>query len=498
MGKYNCLLIMMDQLRFDCLGYSSRGLVETPNIDWLASLGTVFTNAYTPSPSCIPARASLMTGQKPWTTGVLFTGNSAGPHKKGGVMGCNFKHTLAGELVKNGYHAEGIGKMHFFPQRSLMGFSHTLIDESGREEDKNFMSDYKTWFLQNNPQMYDITDHGVHWNSWMARPFHASEEYHPSNWTVSESLKYLKNRDPSMPFFLNMSFSRPHSPYDASQYFFDKYRGREKPENAHGEWSEKYKPFDGSVLAWHGDIGQARRDEAWCGYLGSITQTDYQIGRMLTTLNKQKLLDEMLIVFLSDHGDMMGDHYLMRKTYAYEGSAHIPFIVKLPKSLQKEGGQVRTCNDPVSIYDVMPTVLDICGSEIPDECEGLSLKGSCNGDKLDRRFVEGEHIECYSPEEDNFFVIDGKYKYIYFLRTGAEMFFDLEKDPKETANLVNEQEYEEKVKEFRQQAIAELSSWNTDDCIFAQNGKLSPIKYDKQIISPNYEKRLAESVFKWM
>ena len=78
------------------------------------------------------------------------------------------------------------------------------------------------------------------------------------------------------------------------------------------------------------------------------------------------------------------------------------------------------------------------------------------------------------------------------------MFFDLEKDPKETANLVNEQEYEEKVKEFRQQAIAELSSWNTDDCIFAQNGKLSPIKYDKQIISPNYEKRLAESVFKWM
>ena len=104
---------MMDQLRFDALGYSSDGMVETPNLDWIASMGTVFSRAYTSSPSCIPARASLMTGQKPWTNGVLFTGDANGPRKMGGVMGCNFDHTLAGELVKNGYHAEGIGKTRF-------------------------------------------------------------------------------------------------------------------------------------------------------------------------------------------------------------------------------------------------------------------------------------------------------------------------------------------------------------------------------------------------
>jgi len=87
--KPNVLLIMMDQLRFDALRYSSNGKDETPALDWLAGMGTVFPHAYTPAPSCIPARACLMTGQKPWTTGVLFTGNSAGPHLPGGVMGVN-------------------------------------------------------------------------------------------------------------------------------------------------------------------------------------------------------------------------------------------------------------------------------------------------------------------------------------------------------------------------------------------------------------------------
>ena len=498
MKKFNCLFLMMDQLRFDALGFSSGGLVDTPNLDRLASMGTVFTKAYTPSPSCIPARAAIMTGQKPWTNGVLFTGDANGPRKLGGVMGCNFSHTLAGELVKNGYHAEGIGKMHFFPQRALMGFSHTLVDESAREESKNFISDYKEWFLRNNPHMYGITDHGIHWNSWMARPFHADESYHPSNWTINESLKFLRNRDPSMPFFLYVSFTRPHSPYDASQYFFDLYKDKEKPKPVHGKWSEKYKDFNGSISAWHGDIGEDRRNAAYCGYFGSITQTDYQIGRLLVALEEQKLLDDTLIIFTSDHGDMMGDHYLMRKTYAYEGSSHVPFIIKLPKSMERPGGCISECEVPVSLYDIMPTILDICGCEIPISTEGISLASICNGGKIDRKIVEGEHIECYSRDEENFYVTDGKFKYVYLIRTGKELLFNLKEDPYETVNLIGNKLYLDSETILRNHTINELYRWNNEDITFVKDGKLIPVPMHMDIVSPNYQKRLDTSEYKWM
>lgn len=495
----NVLLIVLDQLRFDALGYSSEGKIETPAIDWIASMGTVFNSAYSPSPTCIPARACLWTGQKPWSTGVLFTGNSAGPHLPGGVMGCNFAHTLPGELVKGGYHSEGIGKMHFFPQRSNMGFSHTLLDESGREEDKNFISDYKEWFLKCNPGHNDITDHGIHWNAFGARPFHADECYHPSNWTVNECLKFLKRKDPTSPFFLNMSFSRPHSPYDPSKYFYDLYYNREDlPEPFASDWSKGYEENESakSLTGWCGKKSREEIQRARAGYYGSITQTDYQIGKFLTTLNKAKLLDEMLIIFTSDHGDMLQDHNLLRKSYAYEGSAHIPFIIKLPKSLSK--GAVACSDVPVSLYDVMPTVLDICGLELPSDMEGISLVGACKGETPYRPYVQGEHIQGYSYAEDNYFLTDGKFKYIYHFKTGRERFFDLRDNKREEKDEIDNPEFAETIIKMRQFTIDDLEKRNSEDQVFVKDGKLVSIAKGHLIASPSYQARLDTSPYKWM
>src|SRR5690625_2073945 len=119
---------MTDQQRFDTLGCYGNDVIETPNLDWIASQGTVFKNAYTPSPSCVPARASLLSGMKPWNTGILGMGSSQGP------MGVNFPQTLPGELSKAGFHTQLVGKGHFYPQRSLNGFHNTVLDESGRAE----------------------------------------------------------------------------------------------------------------------------------------------------------------------------------------------------------------------------------------------------------------------------------------------------------------------------------------------------------------------------
>lgn len=218
MEQNNVILIMTDQQRWDALGCYGNDAIETPNLDYLASRGTVFENAYTPSPSCTPARASLLTGMDPWNTGILGMGGTQGP------MGVGFDNTLPGELADAGYHTQGIGKMHFYPQRSLNGFHNTVLDESGREFDPDFKSDYKQWFDKNKTGDYGITDHGIGWNSWMARPYHVPEFLHPSNWTINESIDFLKQRrDPSKPFFMKTSFARPHSPYDAPEFYFNLY-----------------------------------------------------------------------------------------------------------------------------------------------------------------------------------------------------------------------------------------------------------------------------------
>ncbi len=496
--KYNVMLITMDQLRFDCLGYSSDGLVETPSIDWLRGMGTNFSCAYTSAPSCIPARASLMTGQNPWTTGVLSTGVSAGPDKIGSCMGVNFANTLAGELVKTGYHAEGIGKMHFFPQRASMGFSHILLDESGREEDKYFCSDYKAWFMKNNPSRNNITDHGVHWNSWMARPFDAEECYHPSNWTANETLDYLRRRDPTKPFFINMSFSRPHSPYDPSPYFFDMYMKKEEklPKPVFADWDEKYADNgEKGIMAWHGTRTEDEYSRMRAGYFGSITQTDYQIGKVFAWLNKAKLLDEMLIVFTSDHGDMLGDHHLFRKSYAYEASSHIPMIIKLPKSL---GGCVKTVDKAVSLTDVMPTILSVLGIDIPKNTDGKDLSPLLFGGDIQREFVSTEHTETFDKLEDHFTVTDGKYKYIWKYKAGEEMFFDLLSDRNETVNEIGNDKYRDIIARMRKYNVDELQKRDCDEFKFTDNGKLVKVPIDTFVFSPNYIKRLETSDFDWM
>lgn len=102
MGRPNILLLMTDQHRWDCLGRYGNPCIETPNIDWLASERTIFQNAYTESPSCVPARACLISGMNQWNTGILGMGKGQGP------MGAGFKHTLPGELAKAGYHTQGV------------------------------------------------------------------------------------------------------------------------------------------------------------------------------------------------------------------------------------------------------------------------------------------------------------------------------------------------------------------------------------------------------
>jgi arylsulfatase A-like enzyme len=430
-----------------------------------------------------------MTGMDPWNTGILGMGRGQGP------MGTGFSQTLPGELSKYGYHTQGIGKMHFSPQRSLNGFHHTILDESGRTEDPEFISDYRQWFDANKTGDYGITDHGSGWNSWIARPYHAPEHLHPTNWTVNESIRFLQRRDPSVPFFLKVSFARPHSPYDAPPFYFDLYKNKELPEPAVGEWAARHDvPSDAARHdAWRGVMSNEAIHRARAGYYGSITHIDHQLGRLFMFMQGKGVLDNTLIFFTSDHGDMLGDHHLWRKTYAYEGSAHIPMIVRLPPDLHPT--QIKYVDEPVTLQDVMPTLLETAGIPVPDAVDGRSLLPLVQGRAAGwRSCVHGEHSTCYAEEQEMQYLTDGIIKYIWLPRIGEEMLFNLVNDPCECEDLAGNPVYHEVLVSWRKRLVAILEPRNlglTDgDQLLNQAGK-------PPIVSPKYRERMEQAGYDW-
>lgn len=484
MKKPNILLVMTDQHRRDALGCYGNRVVETPNLDWLASEGTLFTSAYSCTPSCIPARASLLTGMDPWNTGILGSGRGQGR------MGLGFEHTMPGELAKAGYHTQGVGKMNFHPQRALNGFHRTVLDESDRVETPGFVSDYDEWFHRNKTGDYGIVDHGIGWNSWMSRPYHAPEYMHPVNWTVNESIRFLEKRDPSVPFFLKTSFSRPHSPYDALPYYFELYGGKELPEPHVGDWAfihddprEAAKPD-----AWRGRRSAEEIRRARAGYYGLIHQIDQQIGRLFMTLRKMGEWDNTVIVFTSDHGDMIGDHHLWRKTYAYEGAAHIPLIVRLPKAMRAAAEAGSVVDRPVCLQDIMPTVLDAAGADIPPTVDGRSLLPLVRGEAAApwREFVHGEHCTCYSEEQEMQYLTDGRWKYIWFPRLDTEQLFDLRSDPGECTDLSGREEFGSDLARWRSRLIGILEK---RDAGMTEGGRLVCQAGKPPHVSPKYRER---------
>jgi len=490
MKKYNVLLLMTDQHRFDCLGCYGNDSIDTPNIDYLASLGTVFDSAYTPVPSCVPARACLISGMNQWNTGILGMGRGQGP------MGTNFPQTLPGILAGKGYHTQGVGKMHFFPQRSLNGFHNTVLDESGRKHNPGFVSDYQKFFSRHsdNPSN-DISENGLSWNSWIARPDTMPEYLHQTNWTASKSIEFLKEKDPVKPFFLMTSFARPHSPYSCPEYYFNKYMKRDLPLPYIGDWAAIHdiEPDGQDIDAWHGRVKPSHIKEARAGYYGSIEHIDHQIGKVLNYLKKNKQFDDTLVIFTSDHGDMLGDHHMWRKTYSYEGSARIPMIIVLPKELRE--GVVRRSASPVTLYDILPTVLDVLGNDFSGNLDGTSMKPALYGDNsIDREFLHGEHCWCYSSIQECQYITDGKTKYIYLPGLDEEQLFDLEKDPGELHNSVNDPEYKDILLKWRRELVKILDSRGEG---YTENGKPASWTGKGPMISPEYKKRLASSTVDW-
>jgi len=468
--KPNILFIMADQYRGDCVGADGNDAIITPNLDRIAREGVLFSRAYTSTPSCTPARAGLLSGLSPWNHGMLAYGR----------VGWKYPHELPQEMRDAGYYTLGIGKMHWSPQRSLHGFHDTILDESSRVESIDFRSDYVSWFYSEAPTL-DWKATGLGFNDYDAKPYALPERLHTIAWTGNTAVNFLENYSREEPFFLKVSFARPHSPYDAPERFWEMYKGRDIPKAVVGEWAKKYTPRSGTESSiWHGELGPEQVRKSRIGYYGNITFIDEQVGRMLKTLEDRGWLENTLILFTSDHGDMTGDHHLWRKTYAYEASARIPMLVRWPEGLvnAKRGQRL---SYPVELRDVLPTFMDAAGAGVPDDIDGDSLLKLVRGETGGwRPWLDLEHGRCYGPENHWNALTDGRWKYIYHAHLGEEQLFDLENDPHELVDLAQTNAAETAT--WRQRMIEHLSVRGEQ---FVKDGKLV-VREESLLYGPNY------------
>ncbi len=467
------LYLMGDQHRGDCLGVDGHPCVATPNLDAIAKEGVHFRKAYTSTPTCTPARSALLTGLSPWQHGMLGYGKVA----------LRYPLETPRALRDAGYYTTGIGKMHWHPQRNLHGFHQTILDESGRIESPNFRSDYRSWFWSEAPTL-DPDATGIGWNDYRSWPYKLPERLHPTHWTGVVATEFLRNYNRKEPFFLKVSFARPHSPYDAPERFQQRYRNAEIPTPVIGAWAKRYtEPNTTKPSLWHGDLGAEQTRRSRQGYYGSVTFIDEQIGRILGELDRRGWLEETLIIYFADHGDMTGDHNLWRKSYAYEASARIPMVMRWPKGmLSDRRGQVRS--EVVELRDILPTFLDAAGAgDLAASCDGRSLLDLLRGKTEDwREYIDLEHDVCYSKQNHWNALTDGRHKYIYHALDGEEQLFNLEADPGECNDLAPDPKHGGTLRLWRQRMVDHLSERGAP---FVVHGRLEP-RPERMLYSPNY------------
>ena len=478
-SKPNILLLMDDQHRADCLGIVGNKAIRTPNLDRIGREGAVFRHAYSSVPSCIAARAGLLTGLSPWHHGLLGYSKSAE----------HYSNEMPGLLREAGYYTTGIGKMHWSPQRTLHGFHRTILDESDRKESPNFVSDYHKWFHEQAPDLNpDAT--GLGWNDYDAKPYALPERLHPTRWIGDRAVEFLNEYNRAEPFFLKVSFERPHSPYDPPGRFFEMYKDADLPPAAVGDWAER-NACRGQKLpsdTWRGDLGAEQVRRSRQGYYGSISFVDEQAGRILEALERRGQLEKTLILFVSDHGDMTGDHYLWRKSYAYEASAGVPMMVRWGAEFMSEK-RGKLVDEVVELRDILPTFLDAAGALVdPKRFDGRSVLDPIRGKSEGwRKYVDLEHNICYSPDNHWNAVTDGRVKYIYHARDGRQQLFDLSRDPKEMRDLAGDAGHAELLKMWRGYMVAALEERGTP---FVVNGDLAP-RPKGTPMSPHYPGRTA-------
>ena len=357
----NILLIMPDQMRGDCLSLAHHPVLLTPNIDEIGGQGAFFTHAYTTCASCIPARRSLLTGQYPATNGMVGYQESVPIERP----------TLTEHLRDAGYATAIAGRyMHQSPYKEPYGFETRLLGSTYKLDDA-----YAQMLDAAVPELGGIRGLGLSFNGWQARPWPLADHLHPTHWTAQQARYIIASHAGERPLFLVTSFYAPHPPLCPPAFYMERYLRQALPPAAIGDWA--IPPTAGErragVDAHHVHLSGEALQSAQAGYFGLINHIDDQLYWLIQEFKTQsrEMSRPWVIIFTSDHGEMLGDHYYFRKCEPYEGASHIPFLIQASTEMGGVPGLI--CDAPVCLEDLMPTLLAMSGQTIPDGVDGENL-----------------------------------------------------------------------------------------------------------------------------
>jgi len=366
MPKRNLLFLFTDEQRADTMDAYGNSLIETPNLNRLASESVVFERPYVTQPVCTPSRSSLLCGLYPHTTGCIEN-NVPLPAD----VAC-LPELLAGQDYVTGYHGkwhlgDEIFAQHGFDDWQGIDDGYAEYYSSGRDPEAR--SAYHHFLVS---QGYEPSPGNRFHRAVVAR---LPEEVSKPAFLGQEASRFIRENQDN-PFVLFVNFFEPHMPFSGprdGQYDPD---GIPLPESFHDLPGEdqplKLRLFRRAQYA-HGNHSLSLRTEAdWrrviANYWGLCSLVDTYVGQILDTLNECGLRDDTIVVYTSDHGDMMGNHHLLAKCVMFDEAATVPLLLRLPG--QKSA---RTVSGPVSQIDLLPTLLDLMGQPIPDHLQGKSL-----------------------------------------------------------------------------------------------------------------------------
>jgi len=467
MASPNVLLICVDHWPGPLMGAMGQDRILTPTLDQLAANGVLFTQAYSSTPTCIPARRELMTGTAATTHGARVFDehlrmNPALP-------------TLPQTFRNAGYQAYAVGKMHVYPQRDRIGFDDVILNEEGRHHLGGGKDDFELFLEQAGYPGQELT-HAMGNNAYNMRPWHLPESCHPTNWTTREMCRVIQRRDPTRPAFWYCSYIAPHQPVTPVRDYLDMYRdlGVDKP--FAGDWAENFDELP-YALKFHirkfSALADAEIIRARMGFYAQCTYIDHQIRLLIGTLREEGLLDDTILMFTSDHGDMLGNHNLWAKPPMYEWSAKIPMIL-VPTADYERVGHHQVDDRFAALRDVMPTLLDLCGIPVPETVEGLSLASDSRRDHI--------YCEHYEDEKATRMVRADQYKLIWYPTGNRVQFFDLEEDPREMKDLSVDPAYAEARDRLTELLIGNLYG---GDLEWVANGKLKGLPEKEFTPGPN-------------
>ena len=435
----NVLLICTDHWPGSLMGCAGHPAVLTPTLDQLAANGTRFANCYSECPVCVPARRTLMTGLTPAGHGC----------KRNASLPMPPVTTLAQTFRNHGYQAYAVGKLHVANQRDRIGFDDVLLDEEGRAGEGVMQDDYEL-FLGDHGYAGRRFAGGMNNNDYVFRPWHLPEHLHVTNWAAWQMARTLKRRDRSRPGFWYLSFSHPHPPLAPLQAYLDIYRDIEPPPPHVGDWARLDEHTPTRVRARILQMTQRPAREVMMirrAFYALCTHIDHQIRLVLGTLREEGLINDTVIMFTADHGDMLGNHNQWAKDQMNDDSNRVPMIL-CGAPIERRMGHHRVDDRLIGLADVMPTLLDAAGLDIPDHVEGRSML-----DSESRSCIYGE---WGYGEAATRMLRDRRYKLIYLPRGNDMLLFDMLSDPDELHNLAHRPEHAATVRTLSQQLIEHL------------------------------------------